>query len=189
MSIIKVANRLAGMHDGKTSDGKEEYYNHVAGSSKMGAAVGGVPGTALGALAGSRVSHLKTLSDSLAKNPASSPFIKRYKPTIDEISKRLPTKKKAISIGAGIGGALGMADGSYKGMMSGIQMNDRQYLLGRNLKQNEIVNNQVMGSLNANSTGGRLSNATNQTFGRVVGSLRRTEMDNRKDGSLKGLQA
>lgn len=82
-----------------------------------------------------------------------------------------------------------MADGSYKGMMSGIQMNDRQYLLGRNLSQNEIINNQVMGSLNANSTGGRLSNATNQTFGRVVGSLRRAEMDNRKDGSLTGLQA
>lgn len=74
MSIIKVASKLVGMHDGKTSDGKEEYYNHVAGSSKMGAVVGGVPGTALGALAGSRVSHLKTLSDSLSKNPTSSPF-------------------------------------------------------------------------------------------------------------------
>lgn len=189
MSIIKVANKFVGVHSGKTSDGEDEYYNHVPGSSKMGAVVGGVPSTALGALAGSRISHLKTLSDSLAQNPATSPFIKHYQPMIDAISKRLPTKKKAIAIGAGIGGVLGTADGSYKGMMSGVQMNDRQYLLGRNLKQNEIVNNQVMSSLNANSTGGHLSNATNQAFGRVVGSLRRTEMDNRKDGSLTGLQA
>lgn len=190
MSIIKVAVNLANIHDGKLNDDNDDYYNHVAGSSKMGAVVGGIPGAGLGALAGSRVSHLRTLSDSLAKTPlASSLIFQRYQPTVEEIAKRLPTKKKAIAVGLGVGTLLGSSDGAYKGMMSGVQMNDRQYLLGRNLKQHEIVNNQIMGSLNANSTGGRLSNATNQTFGRIVGSLRRTEMDNRKDGSLAGLQA
>lgn len=89
-----------------------------------------------------------------------------------------------MAIGSGVGGLIGGIDGSYRGMLTGVGMNDRQYLLERDLRPNEVVKNSMIASMQMNGNGGRLSNISNQAFGRITGGIRRSQMENRKDNTL-----
>lgn len=185
MTILKLASNISDIHI------NESYYDHVPGSASAGTLVGSVAGLGAGTAAGfglrkmpNRIINFQKNNPNLSRNIGQVAGLAGLNlNTFNRSLKASP--KKIIGLGAGIGTTVGAVDGAYKGMMTGVGMNDRQYMMERNLDPSEVVKNSTMSALQMNSTGGRLSNAYNQNFGRQVGAIRRAQMDNRKDGLIR----
>lgn len=103
---------------------------------------------------------------------------------IADAEKKLPSGKKILATTVGASTLGGAASGAAGGANIGVGMNDRQYLMGRDIKPNEVVKNSTMASLQMNGSGA-VSNLSAQGFGKVVGSLHRNNFTNTKDNSLK----
>lgn len=186
MSIIKLASNIATVHV------DEDYYDHVPGSTRTGGAVGTLVGAGSGAAIGYGASKVPKRLKFLATNGGKLGEVLSYVEPVKgqsvarvvKILEKMPGTRKSMAIGSGLGSLIGGIDGSYRGMLTGVGMNDRQYLLERDLDPNEIVKNSMIASMQMNGSGGRLSNISNQAFGRITGGIRRGRMENRKDNTL-----
>lgn len=180
--LLKLAREL---------DHAKSYYDHVPGSTAAGTVVGGINGLGMGVLGGATAGRALVAGRAFAKvneeslqGLANSTGIKGV--NVKKIVDAVPSRKKIIGIGTGVGLGLGMVDGAYRGSMTGVGMNDRQYIKGKDIGVKDVVYNSRMAAIDMNSSRGRLSNVYNDNFGRAVGGLRRMKMGNQKNNEIMG---
>jgi hypothetical protein len=169
-----------------------EYYDHVPGSTLAGSGVGLTQGAASGALTGYGVGAAAKRLDVLArthkgmrKGINSALGAAGFDVDIRDITKNIPHAGKALGIGAALGAVGGMFGGAYKGMMIGDGMNDREYLMQRDLEPHEIVHNSAAAAMHMPGVSATpFSPLLNQAFGAEVGAIRRAGFKNTQDGTL-----
>jgi hypothetical protein len=171
----------------------QEYYDHVPESTGYGSVLGAATGVGSGALAGwglgataNRVNLLANENRKFRIGANQALKGAGFDVDIRNITKKFPKAPQAAKWGAGIGLLGGALTGAYKGMMTGVGMNDRQYLLQRDIEPHEMVSNSAMSAMNM--SGPSLNPAApvmNQAFGAQLGALRRTGYKNTAEGNLE----
>lgn len=167
------------------------YYDHVPGSTAAGTLVGASNGVLAGTIAGATAGKATVAAKSILK-ANEIPLQKIVDEAgingvnLNKVISKIPGRRKLLGIGATLGVAGGMLDGAYRGSMTGVGMNDRQYIKEEDIGVKDIVYNSRMAAMDMNSSRGRLSNVYNDNFGRAVGGLRRMKMGNQKNNEIMG---